>query len=75
MALIDKIFRHAEVVEIPVDREIAATAGSLANAFQGDPADRLIVATSIVRGIPVMTRDARILSYAAEARTFRAIIC
>jgi PIN domain nuclease of toxin-antitoxin system len=31
----------------------------------GDPADRIIIATSRALGAPVVTRDARILAYAA----------
>lgn len=72
---IQRIFRHAGVCEIPVDREIAGTAGLLEGAFNGDPADRLIVATAIVRGIPLMTRDRRILEYAQTSHTFRAVAC
>jgi PIN domain nuclease of toxin-antitoxin system len=42
---------------VPVDADIAAEVASLPDSFQRDPADRLIVATSRVLGIPVLTHD------------------
>lgn len=45
--------------------EIAATAVQLPDAVPADPADRVIVATAIVHGIPLLTRDARIADSAA----------
>jgi PIN domain nuclease of toxin-antitoxin system len=42
---------------VPVDAAIAAEVASLPAAFHRDPADRLIVATSRVLGIPVLTHD------------------
>jgi PIN domain nuclease of toxin-antitoxin system len=44
----------------PVDRAIARSASRL--DFRSDPADEIIAATSIVHGIPLLTRDARILT-------------
>lgn len=49
---------RASVLEIT--SEIAATAVQLPDTVPPDPADRLIVATAIVHGIPLVTRDARI---------------
>lgn len=42
----------------PIDIEIAATSTRL--DFRSDPADELIAATSVVHGVPLLTRDARI---------------
>ena len=39
---------------------IAATAVSLPNSFPGDPADRLIYATAIEQGWPLVTKDERL---------------
>lgn len=44
----------------PISREISKAIGSL--DFRSDPADEIIAATSIVHGIPLLTRDTRILS-------------
>ena len=39
----------------PLDLEVARTSTRL--DFQGDPADELIAATSVVHGVPLVTRD------------------
>jgi PIN domain nuclease of toxin-antitoxin system len=43
----------------PVTREVAHTSTRL--DVKGDPADQMIAATSVVHGIPLVTRDAAIL--------------
>ena len=42
----------------PIDLEVARTSTRL--DFQGDPADELIAATSVVHTVPLVTRDRRI---------------
>lgn len=42
---------------------IAATAVSLPETFPSDPADRLIYATAVESGWPLVTKDARIRSH------------
>jgi PIN domain nuclease of toxin-antitoxin system len=42
---------------VPITPHIAAELARLPDDFQRDPADRLIIATSRVHGIPVLTRD------------------
>ena len=49
------------LVELPVDGEIAARAGLLAD-LHGDPADRLIVATAL-EGHQLVTADRRIFDW------------
>lgn len=44
----------------PVNAEIAMTAARLPDSFPGDPADRLIAATAMVEGIPLVTADRNI---------------
>lgn len=44
---------------IPINLEIARISTQL--DFKSDPADELIAATSIVEGLPLLTRDHRIL--------------
>jgi PIN domain nuclease of toxin-antitoxin system len=48
----------------PFTPEIAIDASHLPGEVHGDPADQMIVATARHLGIPVVTRDARILAYA-----------
>ena len=50
----------------PLLPQIAVEACSLPEAFHRDPADRLIVATARVANATLMTRDQRILDYAAR---------
>jgi PIN domain nuclease of toxin-antitoxin system len=50
----------ARVILSPVTPEIAALAVRLPGAFPKDPADRLIAATAMVEGMPLVTADARI---------------
>lgn len=49
--------------QVDVDVEIAAHAGALPDPFPGDPADRLIYATSVVRGVRLVTADRAIREF------------
>ena len=51
-------------VEIPVTGEIAALAGLIPN-MQGDPADRIIVATAL-EGHQLITSDRKILTWPGQ---------
>jgi PIN domain nuclease of toxin-antitoxin system len=44
---------------IPISLEIARTSTEL--DFSSDPADEIIAATSVIEGIPLLTRDSKIL--------------
>lgn len=48
----------------PFTPDIAIDASQLPGEVHGDPVDRMIVATARQLGVPVITRDARILAYA-----------
>jgi PIN domain nuclease of toxin-antitoxin system len=50
------------IQELPVDGEIAIAAGELP-APHGDPADRLLVATAMVRGLTLVTADDVLLQW------------
>lgn len=49
-----------QLTVIPISLEIARVSTQL--DFRSDPADELIAATSIVEGLPLLTRDHRILA-------------
>jgi PIN domain nuclease of toxin-antitoxin system len=51
------------VTFVPVNNAVALRAVSLPGPFHNDPADRIIVATALSMGAPVVTRDERILNY------------
>jgi PIN domain nuclease of toxin-antitoxin system len=55
------------VVLSPLTAEVALASCRFEN-FHGDPADRIIVATAIVSGIPLITADERIIRW-SEGRT------
>jgi PIN domain nuclease of toxin-antitoxin system len=55
-----------EILDLTPD--VAATAVQLPSSVPADPADRLIVATAIVHGYPLVTRDERIQA-GASCRT------
>jgi PIN domain nuclease of toxin-antitoxin system len=46
-----------------VDNAIAFQSVNLPDGFHDDPADRIITASSMILGLPLITKDKRILSY------------
>lgn len=58
-----------QVRTIGVTPAIADTAVSLPSSFPGDPADRLIYATAIEHGVPLVTKDRAIRENVRPAST------
>ncbi len=56
----------------PLTAEISLTSCRLPN-FHGDPADRIIVATAITLGIPLITADEKIIRWNEETRMVQVI--
>lgn len=54
----------------PLTIRICAESARL-NNFHGDPADRLIVATALSLGLPLVTTDHEILTWAKSSRRLR----
>lgn len=50
----------------PLSPEIAVESTRLPGEFHGDPADRILVATSRLLNAPLVTADARILAYGSR---------
>jgi len=48
---------------IPVDNSVAVKSVNLPQPLHSDPADRIIIATAISSGVPLVTRDEKILNY------------
>jgi PIN domain nuclease of toxin-antitoxin system len=48
---------------IPVDNAIAEKSVSLDGGLHSDPADRIIIATALLRKYPLITKDAKIIDY------------
>ena len=55
-----------QVTAVPLDPEVAVTAGGLAEAFPGDPADRIIYATALSLGCRLVTKDRRLRTFAPD---------
>lgn len=58
----------------PITPEVAVESTRLPEPFHRDPVDRLLTATARVDGLTLMTRDRRILKYAAQGHV-RALAC
>lgn len=48
---------------VPVDNQVAVRSVQLAGALHQDPADRIIIATAQVLGVPLVTKDAKLARY------------
>jgi len=48
---------------IPVDNSVAIKSVNLPQPLHSDPADRIIIATAISMGAPLVTKDKKILKY------------
>jgi PIN domain nuclease of toxin-antitoxin system len=59
---------------VPLEPEVALSASYLPGDFHRDPADRLLIATARELGVPLVTRDRRILDYAGQGHV-DAIAC
>ena len=55
---------YPSVQLLPITPEIAVAAYRLPDTFHPDPADRLIVATAMANGCPLLTSDDRIIGQA-----------
>ena len=53
---------------VPLDRDTLLFSTQLPGTVHGDPADRMLIATAALRGIPLITTDRLILAYAEESR-------
>ncbi|HLY45548.1 MAG TPA: type II toxin-antitoxin system VapC family toxin [Stellaceae bacterium] len=62
---IDEALARSRTTIEPLSPAIAVAACQLPGGFRFDPADQIIVATARVTGATLMTRDRRILEYAA----------
>jgi PIN domain nuclease of toxin-antitoxin system len=60
---IDRVFRRPDVRVAALTAGIAVRSSYLPGDLHEDPADRLLVATAIVMGLKLITRDRRLLNY------------
>ncbi len=48
---------------LPLDNRVALRANDLPGTLHEDPADRIIAATALIHGLPLVTKDRRLLAY------------
>jgi PIN domain nuclease of toxin-antitoxin system len=60
---INDALTHPKIQLIPLTPEIIVLSTQLPGGFHKDPADQLLVATAIHLGIPLLTKDTKILGY------------
>ncbi len=54
------------IKEAPLLPDIAIASSHLPDPLRGDPADRFVIATARHHQIPIITRDGKIIEYAAQ---------
>ena len=55
---------HPSLQVLPLTTDILVESTRLPDGFRSDPADEMIIATSRILGLPLLTADEKILSYA-----------
>jgi PIN domain nuclease of toxin-antitoxin system len=63
---VSRAFSRPGVQIAALTPEIAVRSSHLPGSMHGDPADRMLIATAMVMGLKLMTRDRCILDYAAQ---------
>jgi PIN domain nuclease of toxin-antitoxin system len=74
VAWIERLLTRPGIRSAPLLHHVAVGAASLPGVLHGDPADRLLIATARDLGVPLVTRDHRILDYAGQGHV-DAIAC
>jgi PIN domain nuclease of toxin-antitoxin system len=72
---VHRFLGQAGVRLIPLTVEAAAGSSFLPEPFHGDPADRMLVTTARQLGIPLITRDRKIIEYAAATSAVQVVRC
>jgi PIN domain nuclease of toxin-antitoxin system len=63
---VSRAFSRPGVQIAALTPEIAVRSSHLPGTLHGDPADRMLIATAMLMGLKLMTRDRRILDYASQ---------
>lgn len=63
-AWIDRAARRPGFSFLPLDRTILLSSTQLSGAVHGDPADRMLIASAALSGVPLVTADRVIIEYA-----------
>jgi PIN domain nuclease of toxin-antitoxin system len=60
---VDQALKLSKVRLLPLSPRIALKSTTLGEGLHGDPVDRILVATATEYGVPLVTKDKRILGY------------
>ncbi len=60
---VEHALQRPKIELLPFSPAAAVRAAGFGGAFPGDPADRFIVATALELGVPVLTKDQRIVGW------------
>jgi PIN domain nuclease of toxin-antitoxin system len=60
MTWFESVFAQPQVVLLPLTMDVAVTAARLPDPIR-DPIDRIIVATALHQGVPLVTKDRKII--------------
>ena len=63
---VGRVFSRPDVQIADLTPEIAVRSSHLPGTLHGDSADRMLVASAMLMGLKLMTRDRRLLDYAAQ---------
>lgn len=69
-AWIERASRQPGLSFVPLDRQILLGSTQLPGDLHGDPADRMLIATAALSGVPLVTADGAILDYAEREGGF-----
>lgn len=69
-----RVMAYPGMRPVPLSAAMAIASSWLPGTLHNDPADRLLIATARDTGLPIVTRDRRILAYAASGHV-AAIAC
>ena len=70
----ERLLSRPGIRAVELEHRVAVSAAFLPGKLHDDPADRLLIATARDLGVPLVTRDRRILDYAAQGHV-EAIAC
>lgn len=63
---VNQALSRPEINLIPLSPEIAIESCHLPGNFHGDPADRILIASSRLENLPLMTKDRKIIAYSED---------
>jgi PIN domain nuclease of toxin-antitoxin system len=69
-----QVMSRPAIKEAPFTAEAAINSSQLPGTLHGDPADRLLIAAAREMNVPILTRDQKILDYAAAGHV-QAVAC